>query len=69
MILFKCDKCQNTFLPNRLFLEGKILERKSFMLPVKSKEPIITEQSIQQLIHLCPTCVSQFQAWLKEEKK
>jgi len=61
MIIFKCDKCKKEFKPDKLFFEGKIGEKKSFMIPIKGKEPLIGEQPIVKIFHLCPSCTLKFQ--------
>jgi DNA-directed RNA polymerase subunit RPC12/RpoP len=69
MIFFKCDRCGQEFNPDRLFLDGKIIEKKSLLLPIKGAKEMIAEQPIVQQIHLCPTCVSKLRTWLEEKEK
>ncbi|MBT9175221.1 MAG: hypothetical protein DDT22_00895 [candidate division WS2 bacterium] len=69
MIKFICNHCNNEFTPDKMFLEGQIMEKKPMILPGKGKQDIFAEQSIRQLIHLCPICVTFFRQWLETKEK
>ena len=68
MIKFICDRCGKEFKPDKLYLVGKIAEKKTFILPVKGEKPLMGEQPTEQVIHLCSTCVTEFRKWLAEGK-
>ena len=69
MIKYFCDKCKKEFIPQNLFVLGKIVEKKQNLIAVNKKQPVIIDAQNIREFHLCSKCLAEFKKWLEKPEQ
>lgn len=69
MIKKICDRCGKEIKESDIIFEGRIIEKKALMIPLKGKSFFPGQEIKQRIIHLCSVCTIELKDWLNRKKR